>query len=313
MQAFNGDPAVKSGLMATLEPRWMAGELLPLPMLKSDNEHRIYSICGVLANGQDREQFEAITGIPVDLALTCETLVGAGTEMHADENGVVVSGSASIMAAGLEWLDAIHPGTDLTNVLRQYMLGFFRCILAADFVMAEHISPATRAVGEDIADFWGREISGEIIPAPNWRAVRKAAVRASEAVSDPWEFTIAHSVESLAWPLTSLPAEFVNILQGMLAHWLAFVRLPFRDYGDQVDQVHSLVGWRRLGQAEGDLDEEGLQQLFADLPDALRVLQSAANPETRARGREANRKAREVTDPILLDQIAAVVTLIQKA
>ena len=318
ISAFHGDPALKARLVDPVRPRWAARELLPAAILKWVPDERMYSLCGALAESQEQQVFEQRTGIPLALAMLSEALISASIEITPDPSspaGFAMHGDDAILAFGMEWLDAVRPGADLSDVVPRYAAQALETVLGADFPLAEQIEPAVAAAGARVLGLWRRELAGDDVGAVEWRAARVAAVEASERCGKPWCYPVAAFIESISWPVRSIAGEFVALFQSLLQSWLTYVRLPFFGERDREDQTLFWIGLRRmtLAEAEGGLDEEAMATFFDDTPDVKRAMYALGDADTRARLRAARVGATVATTPVVRQQMDVLLQLIGNA
>jgi len=316
MQAFHGDAAEKTKLVESIRPRWVAGQLLPATILKFDTENKLFSLGGALANTQDIDVFVATTGIPHELAMLCEALVSAGVELVTEAGPpptFALKGADKVLSFGVEWLDAIRPGADLSDVVPQFMARFMECVLSPAFPLASHIEPQAREIAGRILGYWRQELAGETVDGKTWRAVRKAATEASATLTDPWCFFFGDLLEALAWPVRGLGGEFVALYRSFAIVWTGIVQRPYLDPEDQENQVLSSKGWRlvaKVSKESGD-DEEAVQRALDAAPGEKRALMSVGDPVVRARLRAGKLCAQEVTGDVVREQMDELLELIK--
>jgi hypothetical protein len=250
--AFHGDPARKADMVDRVRAKWTQGQVFPLSYLKWRTDGGIVSLSGALAETQVPDQFIERTGLPIELTTLCEGLVYAGAEFTEDKSapsGLAMRGGDAVMAFAMEWLDAIPVGADLGNVVPRFMHSFLASVLAPDFAMAVHVSPAVRACAERILGLWEREISGAQVVPKEWRSLRADALRASEDDSDAWGYALSELVESLAWPARGLAPEFVPIFQVFVKELRQFLAAPYLSSEDREILTQSLAGLREVSRA----------------------------------------------------------------
>ena len=318
MQAFQGDAALKSQLIEPIRARWAARELLPASILKWMPDQKLYSLCGALVESQDADVFRERSGIPLELAMLCEALVQFGVEVSGDPEqpaGFSMAGSDDILSFGTQWLDAIAPGADLSDIVPQFAVHIMQTILSPDFAMAGQIEVNVRAAGDQILALWQRELAGETADSKQWRAIRRATMEAAEACTTPWCYPVAAFFEAMSWPVRGLGGEFVSSFQYFMQNWLNHVRGPFLEEQDRADQIHALVGGRCLEVAgrEGDLDEAATMALLDTMPDAKRALMAIGDPVARARLRAGRNRAAVATDPLIRREMDLMLGLIAGA
>lgn len=316
--AFKGDAALKSKIVEPLRPQWAARELIPASILKWQPEQNFRSLGAAMVQSQDRDAFEKGTGIPLELAMLCEALIQAGLEIGPDPSrpqGFSMEGPKEVLAFGMEWIDAVRPGADLSNVVPLYMIDLLSTILADGFVLVDHIEPEVRAAATEILLLWIREWDGEEIEPKAWRVVRGLAMKACEASDDPWGFPIAGFVEAIAWPVKGLAPEFVTISQSVMVNWLDFLERPYLSEQDQADHLLDLRGRQALTKARSnpEFNDKAVEELLDSMPDVKRAMQSRFQPDVKARRSEAKLRARAVTVPVLRQRMNTILNLIESA
>lgn len=316
--AFQGSQARKDQMVEPLRAKWAALAIFPLAYLKFRTDGGMVSISGALAETQDPECFVERTGLPVELGTLCEGLIYSGLEFRPDETapmGFTVDASDTILAFGMEWLDAIPVGADLGGVVPRFMATFLARALADDFAMAAHIEAPVRAAAEKIAALWDRDLQGEPTSGKEWRAVRAEAMAASEASVDPMGFAAAEMVESLAWPVRGLASEFVPILQLFAKSWVQFMATPHLTDADRDLQQRVLLGEREMARAVRDprFAEVPPETLLDHLPEAREAMLAAMQPEVKARLDAAKREARAETDRELRAHMDTLLALIRQS
>ncbi|MDY0242436.1 MAG: hypothetical protein RBR34_09685, partial [Rhodospirillaceae bacterium] len=205
--------------MGRVREKWEARQITPWAYLKWSNGGTFASLAGAIARTQDPAVFVARTGLPLELALLCEVLINAGIAFEDDAAapmGFVMRGDDAIWSFGLEWVDAIAVGQDVSDAVPRILPVFLKQVLSDDFAASETISPEVRAAAEDILDLWACEARGEAVPPKAWRTVRASALRAAEGNCDPVGCAAAGLVESLPWQSRGIAAEFPAIWQKFL-------------------------------------------------------------------------------------------------
>ena len=318
MQAFHGHAALKSELLKPLRVRWRDGELFASSMLKWMPEHHLYSVSAALIGSDDVSAFEQRTGIPIALANLCEGLASIGVIMVPDQgtrSGQKFVSDERVADFAIEWLDAIQPGSDLSSVEPHFMVQHLGSVLAPSFEFAEFIEPQVRSVAEGILDLWRRETAGEVVSSQEWRAVRVAAVAASEVASDGWGKSVADFCEAVAWPVASINAEFIQHFMVLTQQVLDFLRMPFLSEEDQTNRKMVAEGWSRIAAAEKEqaLDERAMHALLDSMPDIKRAMFAGQDPIVRDRVKAANIAAFEATTPMLQQQMRRLLNLLRAA
>ncbi|KAB8043387.1 hypothetical protein [Janthinobacterium aquaticum] len=316
--AFRGEPARKSEMVERVRAKWSQGQVFPLAYLKWRTDGGMVTMSGILAETQDPEQFIERTGLPLELAILCEGVVYSGVEFSEDENGpwgMSMQGSVPILAFAMEWLDAIAVGADLGGVVPRFMHSFLASVLAPDFAMAAHLSPAVRSCAERISGLWTREMDGVAVAPKEWRSVRADAMRASEGHGDPWSYSLAELVESLAWPARGLAPEFVPIFQVFMKDWRQFLAAPYLGIEDREIQMQSLIGLCEVNRAMRDpeLAELPIETLLERSPHTKDAVLASMQPEMQARLKAAKQQAQPESDRVLRQLMDVLRGLIEAA
>lgn len=314
--AFQADLACKADMVGRVRAKGRQGQAFPLPYLKWRTDGGMVSLAGALAETQVPELFIERTGLPVELATLCEGLIYAGVDFSEDKSapsGLAVRGSEAIMAFAMDWLNAIPVGADLGDVVPRFMHNFLASVLAPDFVMAAHVSPAARACAERILALWEREMSGVQVMPKEWRSLRADALRASEEHGDPWSYGLSELVESLAWPARGLAPEFAPIFQLFTKELRQFLIAPFLSSEDRDLLTQSLVGLRQLVRAQRDpqLSQLPTETLLDRDPQTKHAVVGFMNAEVQARFNATRQQAQSQSDNVLRRQMDSLIRLIE--
>ncbi|WP_026096513.1 hypothetical protein [Ideonella sp. B508-1] len=316
--AFLGDPARKAHMVSRVRDQRALGRAFPLPYLKWRTDGGMVSLSGALAETQDPEEFTARTGLPIELATLCEGLVYMGVEFGEDKStplGLAMKGGDAITGFAMAWLEAIPVGADLGHAVPCFMHSFLASILAHDFAMAAHLSPAMRACGERILGLWEREMGGMPVASKEWRSLRTEALRAAEDPGDPWGYALSELVESLTWPVHGLAPEFTPILQIFMKELRQFLAAPFLCSEDRALLAQSLVGFRELGRAQRDpeLSQLPTETLLERHPHTKQAVLASMKPEMQARMNAAKQQAQSESDRLLRHQMDSLLSFIETA
>lgn len=316
--AFQGDPARKAEMVGRVRSKWTQRQVVPMAYLKWRTDGGMVSLSGTLAETQVPEQFIERTGLPVELGALCEGLVHAGAGFSEDESapfGLAMRGDEAILAFAMAWLDAIPVGADLGGVVPRFMHSFLGSVLAPDFAMSAHVSPAVRTCAERILGLWERELSGVQVVPKEWRSLRADALRASEDPGDPWGYAVSELVESLAWPARGLAPEFVPIFQVFMKELSQFLLAPYLSNEDRDILTQSMVGLRELSRAHRDPQSSQLptEMLLGREQHAKHAVRTLMQAETQARINAAKQQAQSESDGVLRRQMDSLRKLIEDA
>lgn len=313
--AFHGDPARKVHMVDRVRAKWTQGQVFPLPYLKWRTDGGMVSLSGTLAETQVPEQFVERTGLPVELATLCESLVFAGTEFSEDKSapgGLAMRGGEAILAFAMEWLEALPVGADLGDVVPRFMQSFLASVLAPEFAMAAHVPAAVRACAERMLGLWEREMSGQQVAPKEWRSLRADALRASEDHGDPWGYVLSELVESLAWPVRGLAPEFVPLFQVFVKDLRQFLFAPYLSSEDRELLTQSLVSLRELIR-DPQLSQLPTETLLGRDTQSMRAVRAFMQEDTQARLNAAKQQAQPESDRVLRRQMDSLRRLIEAA
>lgn len=316
MNAFKGSIAVKQQLVEPIRGPWNSRELLPFGMLKFRDKYNLTSLSGALAQTEDKKEFEERTGIPLELALLCEAMISMGTQLYVTEEAPTVPiqvGSDDVLSFGTQWLDAVTPGVDLSDVVPKYMVELFETMLDREFVMAKYIEPEVREAAVRILQLWKRELAGEDVGNAEWKEARKCAIAASEGIKQAKCLPAARVVEALAWPVRSVSSDFVSVFQGFGMSWMTELQYPFFLEEDRRNQDLIDEGWLLFVRIDQGTYEKTIEEVMAERADIKKAFDSQMDPVIRERKRNARIKASIVTDPVVRGQMAKLLDLIVAA
>ncbi|SLJ88915.1 hypothetical protein [Novosphingobium mathurense] len=240
--AFLGDPAVKAQALARLRSHIAAGTFVFFPAWADGKAN----IIGALVEADDKQAFAERYGYPIAFATALEMIV----------NAFKVLPDAEEFVGAL--LERTPVGVDLSRIVPQVLVS----LLASPDVVA-----LTGRYGEvercrrEVLALHQRVIGGEVPDRKEWKAIRMAAVAASDAiVDDALPHLASLIVEAAAWPATMR-----SVLHDTLG---ACGRL-------EIQQMMDTIGWtqaqesrvfkiREQAEADGRMAElEGLDRVLA--------------------------------------------------
>jgi hypothetical protein len=317
MNAFHGDAGLKAKLVEPVRAQWKNGELFSAGVLRWMPEQKAFSIAGALAQTGDNDEFEKTTGIPIQLALLCESMVAMTTVMFEDKTkaaGYDFVTDKEIRRFEMEWPDAIRAGADLSRVVPQFMTFYLETLLRTDFALAMHIAPDVRNIGMRILENWRAELAGQTVDPTTWRSIRNDAVKASGSVTDPWCYPIAYFMETLAWPVHDVAGEFGQPFGYLTANWIGFLRRPYYAEEHQNRGELSLVGFRKMADAEseGISGDEAIQKFLDTIPEIKKAMMPLP-PEDALQYKKDQVRAFEATTPPMRRMMDRMLKLIEAA
>ncbi len=180
--AFHGDPAVKAQALSRLRSHIAAGTFVYFPAWEAGKANAI----GAVVEADDISRYAEELGYPLAIANVLGALVNAFKGLDA---------AAEFAEA---WLARTPVGADLSNVVSKILV-----VLLEQRQLAE-LTRQTETIEESrqaVLALHRRAISGDAPDRREWKAVRLAAVAASDATADDPDAKIAGSiVEAAAWP-----------------------------------------------------------------------------------------------------------------
>ena len=318
MQAFNGNQALKDEMVGRVRTQWAAGKLVAAAVLCWDDENALYSVNGALAETSDADEFVARTGIPLELALLCESTLSLNAVAVPDKSkkvGFAVVHDPALDPAVSEWLAAIRPGADLESVVPKFMVFFLDFVLSDQFAQREFITAEVRSAAEKILANWKRELAGQAIDAKAWRELRGDAVEATERIGQPWAYPVSHFVETMPWPVASMVKEFNQPFMFLTGNLMSFLQSPYQAEEDQKLAELALKGHlmsRELDRA-GKGGREEFEALVEANPDIKEAMSWYSDEARNARVKRGQQRAFASTTPLVKQFMDKLTELIRQA
>lgn len=182
LSAFHGSEDVRALLLLRLQQQAAAERLKPGPLAWSVEGG---SVVGCMIESDDPASWQAQTGLPVWLAVVLDGLAG------------LLPTRADAQAFAQRVLTAIAPGADLQgagNVLLVRLLDDM-----AGTVPPALLTPAlAQALARVQALHRSSALGEDTLPA-DWKAARRLAMEATDALTDPVPVALAQCVETAAW------------------------------------------------------------------------------------------------------------------
>lgn len=180
--AFQGDPAIKAQALARLNRHFDAGSFVFYPAW----ENGVANVIGAVVESDDKQAYADRLGYPIAWVNALEGIVNAMRALPAAQ------------AYARVLLERTPVGADLSKLISQLVL----------FILNQPEIAALTAAREDVEkarwavlDLHGQTIAGEVVDRKAWKAVRLAAVAASDAaVDDKAVQQASQIVEAAAWP-----------------------------------------------------------------------------------------------------------------
>lgn len=183
LSAFHNDPALRAELQARLTRHCVPEVLKPSVQLTWDGATG--SLVGCLIESDDVTRWVQGYGLPAWLAQVLDPL----SESQP--------GHPALQAFGAAVLDAIAPGADLEP-------GGSRLILALLDDLAAQVDAATQpdaltAAVAGVRALHQASADGQQHSAADWKAARRLALQATDALTEPSQRALASCAETAAW------------------------------------------------------------------------------------------------------------------
>lgn len=254
--AFHGDPAVKAQAIAQLRQHVAAGSFVYFPAWEDGKANAI----GAVVEADDTPAYAARLGYPTALAETLPMLI----------NGFRPLSEAARFAEA--WLARTPVGGDLSAVVSRMILDLLAKPRLCD-TTCHH--PALEESRLAIIALHRRAVEGGEPDRKQWKAVRLAAVAATDALGDDvLDRAAASTVESAAWPGTMR-----TVLRDTLNALGAFeLRVALAEIGWTPEEESRVFQLREQAEKNAYKAEfQGLERVYAIL--------DADHPELSARFR----------------------------
>lgn len=318
MQAFNGNQATKDEMVGRVRAQWLAGKLIAGGGLLWDEENALHSLNGALAETADADEFEARTGISLDVALLCESTLALNSVAIKDRSrkvGYSVVHDPALDGVATEWLEAIRPGADLQSVIPKFMVHFLGFVLSDGFAQRDFVPAEVRDVAGKILANWKLELAGQVVDAKSWRQLRGEAVKATEHIGEAWAYPISHFVETMAWPLPSMTREFRQPFMFITGNLLSFLQVPYQVEEDRKLSELALLGHLKMREQDrsGRTAPEDRQALLDANPDIKEAMTWYSDEDRNARVKSGQRKAFAATTPVVRQFMEKLVQFIKEA
>lgn len=211
LAAFHGKPEVRTAALARLEARAKARQLTPGALFFTGG---LATPAAALIDSSDAQVWEAELGLAQWMAYAIDYT----TPRFSAER---------IVAFVSELLQAVPLGSDSCQLANRVMIEVVASIEVQLASGSEQTRPLIAACSQ-IKNLHAQMLDGGMPTPAAWRVARKAAVEATNGISDPLEKSLGACIEAAAWnPLQSpttvgdvlrlrgqLPAEHVSQLFG---------------------------------------------------------------------------------------------------
>ena len=209
--SFHGNPALKKQCIERIEKYRDSRWLNPVMLATWEPDHSMCTPMGALLESADLASFESVTGIPNQLALLYQALVGVcvvSIPNEAFKQSLHTAPPVFVLPDVIKehwtvWLEAIEVGGKVPDLFGQVVVWILRDLLSADHPVAP-LPSDIRARISAVLQLFEAEAGGQAVTAQQWAAERKACVEMTDtmAVADePTGFVapIAEFLESVCW------------------------------------------------------------------------------------------------------------------
>ncbi|MBL0087789.1 MAG: hypothetical protein IPP87_22415 [Ideonella sp.] len=290
LSAFAGDDSLKQAVLEKAVARWNAREVFPLPKLTWQPEKGLRSLAASLVESEEADAFSSKLGLPCSLALLCESLLGAGCIVTFDRSVTPTKPSVTaplqIASFAGEWLAAIRPGADLSQVPQRFVLAFLNKVIAAEQGMGTHMGEPGRQAVQAVATLLSKSLAQQSSDAKQWSTARKAALLQVDEAPDVWGQTALTFAADIAWPPEDMADELVGLFRAFSFIWLEYLQLPFMSE-ELLEDTEAMLGGLRV--VSDGSDVEAARAKHPNFERAIQAFQSEA-------GQAAMKACRDTAD-----------------
>ncbi|MBZ8140647.1 hypothetical protein CLD22_12145 [Rubrivivax gelatinosus] len=196
LAAFHGKPEVRAAALARLDARLAARQLTAGALYRGADAA---TPAAALVDSADAPTWQAELGLPQWLAYAIDYCFG---RMPAEQ---AVQGVHRL-------LDAIEPGSDLTRLAGRVVDDVLASVAQELEARGEAAQPL-RSACDGLRTLHRLVSDGEAPPPAAWRAARKAATQATNALEDPLDKSLGGCVEAAAWDPLQAPTTVGDVLR----------------------------------------------------------------------------------------------------
>lgn len=229
LSAFHGSEDVRALLLLRLQRHGATERLKPGPLAWNGEEG---SVVGCMIESDDPAIWQARTGLPVWLAVAIDGLAG------------LLPTRADAQAFGERAMAAITPGADLEAAAHALLLRLLEDM--THVVPPAMITPALGRALAQVQALHRAGAAGKETPPTDWKAARRLAMTATDALTDPVPLALAQCAETAAWN----PARSSSCVYDTMRVWRGALN----------DQAIREFGWT-------DLDDKDMETTLRQLHD----------------------------------------------
>jgi len=181
LSAFHGSEEVRALLLQRLQQQAAAERLQPGPLAWSLEGG---SVVGCMIESDDPAIWQAQTGLPVWLAVVIDGVAG------------LLPSRADAQAFGERLLAAIAPGADLQGAGSTLVIRLLDSMAAG---VPARLTPELAQAVAQVRQLHGHAAAGAETAPADWKAARRLAIAATDALTDSAQMALAQCVETAAW------------------------------------------------------------------------------------------------------------------
>jgi hypothetical protein len=240
MKAYNDDADLKRTTLERVNAHIAARQIVPLVSFWDGTQG---SVAACAVHDPDPRAFEAALDIPRGLVPIVDAIYRKTYSWAPPDHPIPVGGLdpgevALARRFPAEWLEAIEPGTDLSNAASQMILWVLSETRRANLALSS--DSRVSDLLEQVASFHREDLSGREVRSQDWASVRNQAVALADASPrGSIEAAAAVVAESAAWPKAPSGSVVLDVFE-------SYVRIADAE-------AASCVGWTP---AEHDIAEE---------------------------------------------------------
>ena len=282
LNAYQSLPAIRDGAIERLRRHAASAHLAPGPLAWDGSKG---SLVGCILESDDLASWESELGLPQWLATAADGIAAQQESIDA------------ALSFGVEVLDAVRPGTDVSSAASGVILDALAD--AGSFVAVLADVPVELQQALAMVEGLHRRVQAGERPAPaEWRAARRAATALTDAQPSELLKALSTCAETAAWDPTSSKAVVFDTLRvySRAAIQKADAESGYTKEDDDQIRVHLELMWDTYLVDQPELQEQGItvfSLLEEHYPEIAATLRNK-NRMDQAAYTASNRRAAEV-------------------
>lgn len=222
--SFHGNPALKKQSIERIEKHRVSRSINPVMLDAWVPEHSLCTPMGAMLESADIGNFESVTGVPKQLALLYQTLVGATAVAIPDKASAENLHNAMPIFVlpdpnkehWTAWLQAIEVGGKVPDLFSHVLVWILRDLMSADHPTAPLPSIVQSQIST-VLQLYEDEVTGQPVTAQQWSVARNTCVEVTDAMAvaggqPPFAKSITEFLESICW---SWAGDYTEPLQSL--------------------------------------------------------------------------------------------------